>query len=101
MQFLSARRTYPLLALVLLALFHANLPASTDGEIWAEGAKQTITRVREALANFETQASSPELLNEWLRELSTVRLQAQKCIDSEKDTLAKLNEQVDTAVSPD
>jgi small-conductance mechanosensitive channel len=92
---------FPLVAALLFAIFHAGLPVSADEGNWTEEAKQTITRVRKAIEDFDRQSGSPELLNGWARELSSVRLQAQKCIDNVKDNLATLNQQVDAAKGSD
>lgn len=83
-----------LLGLCLWTYFTSST-ASTPDEGWTQGARQEITRAGAAVEAFNRQTDDPEELTVWVRKLSDVRLQAQKCTDARTENVERLKKDLD------
>jgi len=100
-QFSPAIRGLRLVAAVCLWAFLGSVTAATPEDNWILEAGQAISRGKDALAGFSSETSDPEELNTWIRQLSDVRLQAQKCIDTHAATIEQLKNTLDSVSGTD
>ncbi|MDX1697074.1 MAG: hypothetical protein R3308_02255, partial [Thiohalobacterales bacterium] len=84
-----------LLAGMLTSLSSSSLLAMTNGNGWIDEALQSIAGIRQAVERYDAVTGTPDQLTGWIGELSSLRLQAQKCVDAKIENLEKLRQSAD------
>jgi small-conductance mechanosensitive channel len=100
-QFPPAFRLFQVVTAVFLWTLLCSAAATAAEDDWILEAKRTISRAEEALADFRRETSDPEDLNVWVRQLSDVRLQGQKCIDARTDNIQRLKNTLEAVSGTD
>jgi potassium efflux system protein len=92
---------------IFLWALYSSAIAALSADSWLQDARQDISRAGTAVKTFNRETDDPERLNVWFRQLSDVRVQAQKCIDAQAEVVERLKTldaaggSVETAASSD